>query len=109
MEIRCKKGDCKHNTGCSCDAKSIMIERGSVTCASYVKDSLKENLIIENGNIFQVAEELVERNTNNVPLECQQRSCLYNKDLQCLANGITVIDNDAKADCNAECATFIAN
>lgn len=108
MEIRCKKGDCTHNTGCSCRAKNIDIEKNTAACGSYVKDDLKENLIIRNGNLFDVADELVPGNTNNIPLDCHQRGCLYNKKEKCCANGITVIDGetpDGKED--AECATFI--
>ena len=102
MEIRCKKGNCKHNTGCSCSAKSVEVSRG-VVCNSYENDELKEDLMIENGNIFEVAEELVARNLKNVPLVCRVKNCLYNRQETCHANGITVIDGDDSADC----ATFI--
>ena len=108
MEIRCKKGDCKHNTGCSCSAKGVEISRG-VECNSYVKDEIKKDIMIENGNIFQVAEELVPKNLKNVPLECRARVCLYNKQDLCHANGITVIDGEKEnknIEC-ADCATFI--
>jgi len=60
--------------------------------------------MIENGNIFQVAEELVARNLKNVPLECRARNCIYNNQEKCNANGITVIDDDEEND--ADCATF---
>ena len=102
MEIRCKKGDCKHNTGCSCSAANVEIER-AVTCGSYVKDQIKESIMIENGNIFEVAEELIVKNLKDVPLACRVRNCLYNKTDKCYANGITVIDCDDEADC----ATYI--
>ena len=108
MEIRCKKGDCKHNTGCSCRAKGVEITRGTVSCNSYVKDDLKENLIIRNGNIFDIVDELVPANTHNVPLQCRQRNCLYNKSEKCCANGITVIEGETPdGEEDAECATFI--
>ena len=104
MEIRCKKGDCKHNTGCSCSARSIEISRGT-GCCSYRKDQVKENLIIENGNIFEISEELVTRNLKSVPLDCRAKNCLYNRNELCCANGITVIDGNNHD--NAECATYI--
>lgn len=107
MEIRCKKGDCKHNTGCSCCAGTVEIER-VVTCGSYVKDDIKEALMIENGNIFEVAEELVSKNIKDVPLACRARNCLYNKSDKCSANGITVIDGEVANHEEAECATFIS-
>ena len=106
MEIRCKKGDCSHNTGCSCSAKTVEIGR-AVNCHSYHKDEIKKNIMIENGNIFEVAEELVPRNLRNVPLACRMKSCLYNNSELCCANGITVIDGETAGAEDAECATYI--
>ena len=109
MEIRCKKGDCEHNTGCSCDAKNIHIDCDNAACDTYTKDEVKENIIIENGNIFDVANDMAAKNTNNVPLKCDAKNCLYNHSEKCVANGITVIDNES-SNCNADaaCATFVA-
>jgi len=86
----------------------VEIDRGE-HCLSYVKDDIKENLIIENGNIFQVAEEMVEKNLRNVTLVCRARSCLYNRQDKCHANGITIIDGDDESDdttITADCATY---
>jgi len=63
--------------------------------------------MIENGNIFEVAEELVSKNIKDVPLACLARNCLYNKTGKCCANGITVIDSETAEYEEAECATFI--
>ena len=102
MEIRCRKGDCTFNNGCSCMAKSVMVgKRGD--CEAYDCDELKQNLIIENGNLFEISEELVARNLRDVSLGCMARSCLYNKEQKCYANGISVIDEDS----DAQCATYI--
>ena len=103
MEIRCRKGDCAYNNGCSCNAKAIDVTRG-IACETYIKDELKKSLIIQNGNLFEVSEELVARNLRNVHLKCMAKGCLYNQDTKCQANGISVIDNED----DAECATFIA-
>ena len=108
MEIRCKKGDCEYNTGCSCKAKSVHIERGTAACETYNKDLERENIIIENGNIFEVSKDMAAKNTNNVPLECAARKCLYNRDEKCIANGITIIDGESSSsDQDAACATFV--
>jgi hypothetical protein len=112
MEIRCKKNDCKHNTGCSCSAHKVEIDRG-IECNSYVRDPLKKNLIRDCGNIFAVAEEKIDANVKSVPLACRAKSCLHNKEEKCHANGISVIDTTKKkplpvgggSDC-AACATF---
>jgi hypothetical protein len=110
MEVRCRKGDCSFNTGCSCKAKGITIERESTACDTYDKDPIKKSLIIENGNIFEVTDkEVVAKNMRNVPLACEAKSCLYNKNAKCCANGITVIDgnNTETGREDAECATFV--
>ncbi|MCL2846519.1 MAG: hypothetical protein FWE38_02395 [Firmicutes bacterium] len=82
-------------------AKLVSVGRKS-NCESYMSDELKHNLIIENGNLFEISEELVARNLRNVPLACRARICLYNREGSCWANGISVIDDD-----DAQCATFI--
>jgi len=104
MEIRCRKGDCSYNTGCSCNAKGIEVSKDA-DCCSYIKDELKHSLIIENGNLFEISEELVARNLRDVPLKCKSRNCLYNREQLCSANGISVIDEcDGQ---EAACATYI--
>ena len=102
MEIRCKKCDCVFNTGTSCNAAHITVnDEGD--CSTYCCDKLKQNLIIENGNLFEVSAELAPRNMRNVPLMCHATNCLFNRAKACYANGITVIDSDD----DAGCATFI--
>jgi len=102
MEIRCRKGDCTYNNGCSCTAPSVEVDRDS-DCQSYTCDELKKSLIIQNGNLFEISEELVAKNLRDVPLICRARHCLYNIDSKCNANGISIIDEDD----DAPCATYI--
>jgi len=102
MEIRCRKGDCKFNTGCSCGAGIIEVDRGHM-CGTYCKDMLKESLIIQNGNLFEVSEELVAKHLKNVGLGCKARNCLFNREAMCYANGISVIGDEG----DACCATYI--
>ena len=102
MEIRCRKGDCIHNTGASCMARDVLVDRRS-KCSSYNSDPLKKNLIIQNGNLFEISEELVTKNLRDVPLNCRARICIYNNGGDCRANGIFVIEGDD----DAPCATFI--
>lgn len=90
MEIRCKKNDCRHNTGCSCAAHKVEIDRG-IACNSYERDPLKKNLIRDCGNIFAVAEDKINANVKNVPLACRAKACLHNNSEKCHANGISVI------------------
>jgi len=103
MEIRCKKDNCEHNTGCSCKAGSIAVDKGGHHCCSYIDNPLKSNLIEENGDIFSVAEEKVHRHIRSVPLACNEKTCLFNKEERCQANGVTVIDDGKKACCATYC------
>ena len=113
MEIRCKKENCEYNTGCSCKAGSIAVDRVH-HCASYTCSPLKDELTEQHGNIFEVTEKKAKSHLRNVPLACSAKTCLFNKDEHCQANGITVLDDTdadskpASADC-ADCATFCDN
>ena len=107
MEIRCRKGNCRHNTGCSCRAKAIKICDETAECETFQKDNIKEKILIENGNIFEVADDLKPINTRNVPLTCTATECLFNKKEHCIANGIVVVDDGATTEKHgASCATF---
>ena len=101
-EIKCKKETCEHNTGCSCCAGSINIDRGT-HCDSFVENQLKEELTEQHGHIFQVKEKKIKRNIKSVPLACTATNCLFNKEKKCNANGITVIDEKACANCATFC------
>ena len=98
MEIRCKKGNCKHNQNCACHAQQVEINL-DVACSSYRNDSAKQNISIEDGNLFNVAKDLPKQNIKNVALECRVKNCLYNRNEKCHANGITVSDATREADC----------
>lgn len=107
MEIRCRKGDCTHNTGSSCRAKAIKICKDTAECETFQQDDIKHSIVIENGNIFEAAENLKAANTRNVPLSCTATDCLFNKSKDCIANGIVVVDDGATEEkCGASCATF---
>jgi len=107
MEIRCRKGDCVHNTGCSCRAEAVKICKTTAECETFKKDDIKSQILVENGNIFEVAKELEPVNTRNVPLTCTTTSCLFNKHENCTANGIVVTDDIAGVtDCGACCSTY---
>jgi hypothetical protein len=106
MEIRCKKEDCKHNTGCSCRAGAIVVDKAT-ECASYDHEPIKGELIRENGNIFHVADDMAKEHLKSVPLECRAKSCIYNKSEHCQANGITITNGtDNEKDPCADCATY---
>jgi hypothetical protein len=108
MEIRCRKGNCVHNTGCSCRAKAVKICKTTAKCETFEHDSAKPAVTIEKGNMFRAAKKLPAKNTKNVPLTCDATDCLFNKQKSCVANGIHVVDDGATdAKLGASCATFV--
>ena len=113
MEIRCRKANCAHNTGSSCRARAVRIDKKTAACETYAPQDGKDSLAIEKGKIFRVAERMPGKNTNDIPLRCCARNCLFNRQERCIANGITVLDDIAPgktpsihAD-KATCATFV--
>ena len=108
MEIRCRKCDCVHNTGSACRASKVNICKDTAECATFEHDNNKEGVTVENGNLFRAAKSLTSKNARNVPLSCAARACLFNKQEDCTANGICVMDDGAtEYKCGASCATFI--
>ena len=95
MEIRCRKCDCTHNTGSSCRARAIKICKDTAECETFKKDNVKEEVIIRNGNLFKASKSLPAKNTRNVPLSCKATECLFNKQENCIANGILVEEDSA--------------
>ena len=102
MEIRCRKGDCSYNTSCSCHAPQVAVGREG-DCETYDPDPFKESLVIANGNLFEISDELITKSLRDVPLSCTASNCLYNRSKKCFAHGISIIDDKD----DAECATFI--
>ncbi|MCL2228986.1 MAG: DUF1540 domain-containing protein [Firmicutes bacterium] len=102
MEIRCEKQTCLHNTGCSCKAGSVQVDR-SHHCCSFTESDLKQDLIENNGNIFSVAVGDEVQHVLNVPLSCTAKSCIYNKSDCCTASGISVTHDEKTAECATYC------
>ncbi|MCL2621969.1 MAG: DUF1540 domain-containing protein, partial [Firmicutes bacterium] len=90
MDIKCKRLDCTHNSGCSCSARSINITRATL-CNKYASSDHKAALLKINNNLIEASAELSPQNLKDVHLVCDS-PCLYNKCGKCYANGITVID-----------------
>lgn len=108
MEIRCRKCDCAHNAGSSCCARKVNICKDTAACATFIHDDNKPGITVKDGNIFHAAKNLTSKNARNVALTCDAQDCLFNKDHDCIANGICVIDSGATDyKCKASCSTFV--
>ena len=104
MDIRCNKTDCKHNNKYACMAKEIHVAKNT-DCRTYNKDyeKHKTNLQDVSRDMFEIAPEIGDFSHNDkLCVDCHAH-CLFNKNMKCNANGITVLESGKKG----VCGTFI--
>ncbi len=97
MDIRCRQTKCKFNNGQACVLKELVIKDGT-GCANFEDDpnkkgELASKTMFENKPEFAPFHHCKEMNIN-----CEA-DCLFNKKGKCIANGITVLRDDACANC----------
>ncbi len=93
FDLKCKREGCVFNKNCCCGAKEISIGKNA-ECKSYEpsEDYHKQ----EKSKLKQQALR------NSTIVNCQACGCIFNSDLKCIANGISVATN-----CNCpECQTI---
>ena len=99
MDIRCRKTSCTYNDRYTCKAKAIDIAR-SCLCRKYEKG---EEAIDKTKNMFErTPSYALQRSSKTIKIECSAH-CLFNKNGDCQANGITL--NDLKN--KPYCITFL--
>ncbi len=100
MDIRCRKTDCVYNNLLTCMANKIVI-LDDLDCDTYQKDETKKRDISK--QIFEGEPQIAPyRHNKDMCLECKA-DCLFNKQRDCIANGITI--NDVSD--NAICITYM--
>ena len=89
MDLRCRKTSCEYNKDLTCVAPKIDITEKFI-CASFKEDKTKKekdfSSLIFTQNPPKVADY---RHIKHTCLTCKAK-CLFNKNLNCIANGITV-------------------
>lgn len=94
-DLKCGLTDCSFNKGYSCCGNHITVN-SNTDCSSFTKR--------EQDNFFEAGVDIASGNcTVDTYVECKA-NCLYNKNDRCVANGITVMDEDGKG---ATCLTYI--
>lgn len=91
FDLKCKRQDCQFNKNCNCTANDINVSK-LTECETYLKGENKK----EKDKIPQPP------SRKNVNVKCNAH-CLFNKECDCIANGISVLTHH---DC-PECATFM--
>lgn len=98
VDLKCERQNCKFNKSCNCTADDIDVA-SSTECTTYQQSDNPAKH--EKDRIPQA---LVRHNTN---VRCKAE-CLFARDCECIANGITIenLDLGGKCDCPA-CCTFL--
>ncbi len=100
MDIRCRKTSCAYNDRYTCKAKAIGITRAA-TCRKFEKG--EDFVVDKTKNMFSRTPSYApQRDSKTIKIECNAH-CLFNKNGDCQANGITL--NDLKN--KPYCVTFL--
>ncbi len=99
-ELRCGLKDCNFNKGYECKAARISVS-DCADCVTYEPDGSKsknDNIMYEAGmdNSFSGGH-------SPATVKCEAKKCLFNRAEHCVANGISVVSEDA----GARCASYI--
>ena len=101
MDIKCKKTSCIYNNDTACKAGAITVGK-DLDCKTFVKDG---NLTDDNKGLFEAGEAFTNyKKSKTKKIECHAGKCLFNKNGNCEANGISVLSGRGKS---AFCATNI--
>jgi len=97
MDIRCRKTNCKYNDRLTCTAEGILVSP-KIVCKAYSGVEGKGRDYSK--NLFEAPTPNFAgyRHTKKLSLKCEAK-CLFNRDGNCIANGITVNDLDDTAKC----------
>lgn len=87
MDIRCRKTTCFYNNKYTCTAKEILVGSNMV-CSTYKKTNKTEPDTSK--TMFERAPEYApQRDSKTLDIGCKAH-CIFNKEGECIANGITV-------------------
>ena len=102
MDIRCRKTGCVYNDKYTCKAKEILIEKDC--CCQKFEEDLQKPKVDKTQYIFSdnPPKYAPQRDSLAIEIECKAH-CLFNKDVKCVATGITL--NDIKE--KPLCITFL--
>lgn len=97
MDIRCRKTSCRFNDRYTCKANGICISQ-NVVCEQFIRgeekgDDKTKRLFTETPPTYAP-----QRDSKTITIKCKAH-CLFNKDGDCVANGITVNDLKNKPYC----------
>lgn len=80
FDIKCKRQGCVYNKNCNCTSKDIEVNK-KTECKTYEPS--------KNTDIHEVEKISQPAIRKDIAVACKA-DCLFNKESQCIANGITV-------------------
>ena len=91
-KLKCEERSCRHNCDLMCDKQSIVLDDDAICCSYQRKvfDQTKEEFAIERYPEYSDVE---------TSINCNENSCLYNKNNFCKAS-------EVKIDSDAWCTTY---
>ncbi|MEG1581826.1 MAG: DUF1540 domain-containing protein [Clostridia bacterium] len=91
VDLKCKRVGCTHNCDCNCNAKEIKVN-SSAECKTYKAGEKVTKPVTD-----IVSQKIVRP---NVDVTCSA-PCIFNKNNECIANGITVCTEHKTVSCSS--------
>ncbi len=100
MDIVCRKYSCTYNNNMKCDRKHLEVTKNA-SCANIAVDKSKPVEDVSK-DMFQHEPEIAPyRHCKCINIKCQASDCLFNKNTECMSNGIFVGSKKLNAPCNS--------
>lgn len=100
MDIVCRKYSCTYNKNMKCERKHLNINQ-SAYCNDIAIDNSKPVEDVSK-DMFEHEPEIAPfRHCKCIDIQCSSKKCLFNKDGECMSNGIFVGSAKTSAPCNS--------
>lgn len=100
MDIVCRKYSCEYNNDMKCKRKHLDMDC-KAKCADIKIDRTKEKEDVSKDMFGHEPEVAPYRHCKCTNIKCNAETCLFNKDKECISNGIFVGSATSSAPCNS--------
>ncbi|MBQ8430671.1 MAG: DUF1540 domain-containing protein [Clostridia bacterium] len=100
MDIVCRKYSCTYNKDMKCERKHLSVDK-KAKCSDIAIDKNKEKEDVSKEMFGHEPEVAPFRHCKCIDIKCNSTSCLFNKNHNCVSNGILVGSAQACAPCNS--------
>ena len=100
MDIVCRKYSCTYNRNMKCERKHLNISQTAYCNDIAIDDSKPVEDVSK--DMFEHEPEIAPfRHCKCIDIKCDSKKCLFNKDGECMSNGIFVGSAKTSAPCNS--------